>query len=98
MDRNTVALEITKGLVQQWNEYTNVELLMADAFRAADAFIEQARQNTAENSPASPVQHAQGEISQLIDKWCDIEKPSFGRCRALRRFAEWAEKQQASAQ
>ena len=102
MHLDQVALEMAKVLLPQMGEgYRTYEELMGDAFTAARCFLGTARQQpveSPENSPAPPVQHAQPSISQLIGKWYDIEKPPLCICRALNRFAEWAEKQQAGAQ
>jgi hypothetical protein len=89
VDKDTVAMEMASGLLPRWgSEYSKVEMLMEDAFLAADTFIERAKQDT-------KVEHStQPAILELAGRWCDAESLPMDLRREVILFAKWAAQEQ----
>lgn len=102
MNLDQVALEMAKVLLPQMGDgYRTYEELMVDAFMAARCFLGTARQQpveSPENSPASPVQHAQPAIRLLYERWIEEECSDTGEASDIEAFVAWADEQQADAQ
>ncbi|MFW6121280.1 MAG: hypothetical protein ACOC80_10350 [Petrotogales bacterium] len=99
LSRHPISCDEFSGMVESirgWDFVSDVSLI-PDSSQLNPAQPQETEERT-ENSPASPVQHAQPSIVALAEEYIEVIMMGDLQRTQVRHFAEWAQQQQASAQ